>query len=168
MGSDDRQLASSDVAEKLGVSVATVYKLSVDSRRGHSDFPRPVAFRGRSPLYSEAAIDAFILKRNLRQPSARGRRPRTDVRADDGTFASRLRRAIADGDGLPEVPTQNALAALLGINPIPFGERMRGHTRWKPAELDLIQNTLHIDTVDANDVVDETRKHSHQSRSQRE
>lgn len=164
METADRHLTSSDVAAKLGVSVATVYKLSVDSRRRLNAFPAPVAFRGRSPLYSEAAIDAFIELRDSRPPSARGRRSRTELLVDDGSFASRLRRAVADGTGLPDIPTQNALATLLGLNLIPFGERMRGHTRWTAAELELINHTLGIDTSDANDMVDARRREKARAR----
>ena len=153
----DLHLTSAEVAAKLGVTVATVYKLSVDSRRRLNAFPFPVAFAGRSPLYSEAAIEEFIASRSARKPSARGRRARTEL-VDDGTFAGRVRQAIANGAGLPDAPTQNALAGLLGLNLIPFGERMRGRTRWKPAELEVIQRVLQVDTGDANALVEASQQ----------
>lgn len=149
---DDRQLTSEEVATKLNVSIGWVYKLRVDARRGNG-FPNPVGFQGRSPLYSEAAIDAYIAARADRSPSDRGRKSRTELTIDDDTFAGRLRRAIANGDGRPDAPTQAALIALLGLNVVTFGERMRGRTRWKESELTLIRSTVGLDTADANEAV---------------
>jgi len=116
-----------------------------------------VRFEGNSPLYDEAEIDQFVLERAQRTPSQRGRRPRVNPHAEEATFADRLRRAIAAGDGLPEIGTQAALIERLGLNVVTFGERMRGRTRWKPGELEIISAALGVDVSDANSVVEEAR-----------
>lgn len=155
--SNDRRLTSAEVADKMQVKVGWVYKLRVEARHRETGFPNPVAFNGRSPLFSEAAIDAYIAGRAEREPSSRGRPPRTEIGAPDETFAGRLRRAIAAGEGRPDVPTQAALIALLDLNVVTFGERMRGRTRWTTAELTRIHELVGVDVDDANDVVDATR-----------
>ena len=88
-------------------------------------------------------------------------------RSRDAAFAERLRAAIADGAGAPEVPTQAALLDLLGLNVVTFGERMRGRTRWTDAELEVIRRTLGVDTTDANEVVDRARAAKRQARAAR-
>ena len=169
-----RHLTTADVAEKLGVSVVAVYKMRSISnklRRAGQEgplLPEPVAIEGNSPLYDEAAIDAFAQERARRAPSQRGRRPRLmPGLARDAAFAERLRAAIADGAGAPEVPTQAALIDLLGLNVVTFGERMRGRTRWTDAELEVIRRTLGVDTTDANEVVDRARAAKRQARAAR-
>ena len=67
-----RHLTTADVAEKLGVSVVAVYKMRSISnklRRAGQEgplLPEPVAIEGNSPLYDEAAIDAFAQERARR------------------------------------------------------------------------------------------------------
>lgn len=149
------ELDSTQVAKRLLVTVGTVYKLRAEDK----SFPKPVRFRGVSPMYDSDSIDAYIEQRSEREPSARGRRPRLVApgAVDESVFAERLRRSIAAGDGAPSVRTQADLIELLGLNSITFGQRMRGRTRWKDAELALIAEHLQVDVVDANEVVDAAR-----------
>lgn len=153
---DSELLDSAQVAKRLDVTVGRVYKLRV----GDPSFPAPVAFRGRSPLYASNDIESFIQERSGRAPATRGRRPRRLAPGvvDPSLFSERLRQTIASGVGRPDVMTQADLIALLGLNPITFGHRMRGRTRWRPSELDEIRRRLGMDTTDANEVVDARRR----------
>lgn len=148
-------LDSVQVATRLGISVGAVYKL----RTQNDLFPRPERYSGRSPLYAATAIDEFIARRSKREPTSSGRRPRLIPPGvvDSSVFAERLRRSIADGAGAPTITTQAQLIEELGLNVVTFGQRMRGRTRWKDAELDFISEHLGLNVSDANDVVNAAR-----------
>lgn len=148
-------LDSVQVAARLGISVEAVYKL----RSQHESFPHPERYDGRSPLYSTSAIEEFMARRSNRAPSSSGRRPRVlqAGAVDSSVFAERLRQRIADGAGAPAIATQAQLIELLGLNVVTFGQRMRGRTRWKDSELEIIGEKLGLDVSDANDVVNAAR-----------
>lgn len=148
-------LDSTQVAARLGISVGAVYKL----RTQNDLFPHPERYDGRSPLYSADAVEKFIARRSAREPSSSGRRPRLIApgTVDTNTFSERLRQHIADGAGAPDVTTQAQLINLLSLNVVTFGQRMRGRTRWKDAELAIISERLGIDVSDANDIVNARR-----------
>lgn len=152
---DGPRLDSAQVATRLGVTVSTVYKLRAE-RRG---FPGPVSYDGRSPMYAASAIEEYVRARSTRQPSDRGRRPRVVAAGavDADIFPERLRALIQSGAGLPAIGSQADLIARLNLNVVTFGERMRGRTRWKDAELHVIAELLDIDVTDANDIVDQAR-----------
>lgn len=149
------RLDSAQVAARLGVTVGTVYKL----RAARQGFPNPVGYSGRSPLYAASAIEEYVVARSLRSPSDRGRRPRVVAAGtvDTGVFAERLRDRIKSGAGRSSVRSQADLIARLGLNIATFGERMRGRTRWKESELQLIADVLDMDVTDANDFVNRGR-----------
>ncbi|HCS60131.1 MAG TPA: DNA-binding protein [Microbacterium sp.] len=153
--SDQELLDSAQVAARLSVTIGTVYKLRTEDEA----FPSPVRYRGRSPLYSPAAIDAFIAQRSTREPSARGRRPRLTLpdSVDKAQFSERLRDRIATGAGTPSVTTQADLIAILDLNSVTFGQRMRARTRWKDTELAVIADRLDMDVTDANAALDAAR-----------
>ena len=152
---DNARLDSAQVAARLGVTIGTVYKLRSEQR----GFPKPVGYAGPSPLYAASAIEDYIVARSTRRPSDRGRRPRivADGVIDASVFPERLRERIRSGAGAPQVSTQAELVARLGLNVVSFGERMRGRTRWKQPELDVIEQLLKMDVTDANDINDQTR-----------
>lgn len=151
---DDTALTSAEIAELMDVGISYVYKL----RSTDDAFPAPIAYNERSPLYSALAILEYMKARSTREPSARGRRPRTLVDGTGpGTFAQRLRASIMAGDGKPEIDTQRALIEKLGLNSVTFGNRMRGRNRWKDTELAVIAELLRLDTSDANDAIDKAR-----------
>jgi len=156
-----RRISGEEVAKKMGVSVEAVriYRSNDQNKEpGPHRFPKPVGYNGRIVLFDEAEIDAYIVARSTHNLGKRGRRPlTTPEQLQTATFADRVREAIRNGDGLPDIPTQNALAELLGLNSITFGQRMRGRTSWKPSELETIASVLQLDTHDANDAVDAMR-----------
>lgn len=152
-----RRISSGDIAKKMGVSLNTVYVYRSNDRSkvpGPARFPDPVGFDGRTVLFDEAEIDAYIGARSQRTGTA-GRPPRT-AQADDSSdapFAARVRQAVAAGAGKPDVSTLRQLAAQLSLNTVTLGERLRGRTAWKPEELVRIAQLLTITTSDANDHV---------------
>lgn len=151
---DDTALTSAQIAELMDVGIGYVYQL----RSTDDAFPAPIAYVKNSPLYSDAAILEYMKARSTREPSARGRRPRTLVdEAEPDTFAQRLRASIMAGAGKPEINTQRALIEKLGLNSVTFGNRMRGRNRWKDTELTVIAELLGLDTSDANDAIDKAR-----------
>ncbi|MGO1316923.1 MAG: helix-turn-helix transcriptional regulator [Microbacterium sp.] len=158
------RLTLSDIAERLHVELETVYKLRTASQKHDGPFPRPVGFDRNRPLFDEIDVDAYIASRRAHTPAGAGRRSRIHV-DDSDAFAARLRQAIVDGAGLPDIPTQAELIRRLGLNIVTFGNRMRGTTAWKPAELDLIGNVLNIDTDDANDTVTHHRQERRANRA---
>lgn len=91
------------------------------------EVPDPVGYDGRTVLFDEAEIDAYIEARSRRSGTA-GRPPRT-AQTDgsrDATFAARLRQAVAAGAGEPDVSTLRGLASQLSLNTVTLGERLRG------------------------------------------
>lgn len=164
-----RRISSEDIAKKMGVSLNTVYVYRSNDRSkvpGPARFPDPVGYDGRTVLFDEAQIDAYIAARSQRTGTA-GRPPRT-ARHDsetDAPFASRLRQAVAEGAGEPDVSTLRELAVRLSLNPVTLGERLRGRTSWKPEELASIEQLLSIPTSDANDHVQRRRAQRRAARS---
>lgn len=152
-----RRVSSDEIAKKMGVSLNTVYVYRSNDRSkppGPTRFPEPVGYDGRTVLFDEAEIDAYIEARSQRTGTA-GRPPRT-AQPDDNSevpFATRVRQAVAARAGEPDVPTLRQLAAHLSLNTITLGERLRGRTAWKDEELAAIEQLLSIDTSDANDHV---------------
>lgn len=152
---DPDLLDSAQVAQRLAVTIGTVYKLRTED----PNFPRPARYNGRSPLYDAASIDGYISQRSARTPAQRGRRPRRQAHSsiDPTSFAERLRASITAGDGEPDITSQVDLIRMLGLNTVTFGERMRSRTRWKQGELELIAQRLGMSTEDANAIVDAAR-----------
>ena len=156
-GGSSRRISSDDIAKKMGVSLNTVYVYRSNDRSklpGPARFPDPVGYDGRTVLFDEAEIDAYIEARSQRRGAA-GRPPRTAQPDDSGDapFATRLRRAVASGAGEPDVSTLRQLAGRLSLNTVTLGERLRGRTAWKPEELTTLEQLLSIATSDANDHV---------------
>ena len=156
-----RRISSAQIAEKMGVSLNTVYvyrSSDRDKTPGPSRFPDPIGFDGRTVLFDESAIDAYIKARSDTRGRA-GRPPRTAPRHTGPTapFPDRLREAIAAGAGAPDITTLKQLAEALQLNNVTFGERMRGRTTWTAEERELIASTLGIDTSDANLQVEQLR-----------
>lgn len=152
---DGVRMTSAQVAARLGITVGSVYKL----RTGRRGFPQPVGYSGASPMFAADAIEEYVRSRSDRQPSDRGRRPRmvAEGAIDSTLFAERLRARIQSGAGRPGIATQADLIARLGLNIVTFGHRMRGRTRWKSGELEIVADVLGMDTADANDAVDAAR-----------
>lgn len=156
-----RRISSAEIAEKMGVSLNTVYvyrSSDRDKSPGPSRFPDPVGFEGRTVLFDENAIDAYIRARSDTQGRA-GRPPRTALRRTGPTapFPDRIREAIAAGAGAPGITTLKQLAETLQLNNVTFGERMRGRTAWTADERERIASTLGIETSDANLQVEQLR-----------
>lgn len=150
-----RRISSTEIAEKMGVSLNTVYVYRSADRnkpRGPERFPDPVGFEGRTVLFDESAIDAYIRARSEKSTGLQGRPPRTTSRptGPDAPFADRLREAVRAGAGAPDITTLKKLADVLGLNTVTLGQRMRGRTTWRAAELELIEKLLDVRTTDAN------------------
>lgn len=165
-----RRISSDDIAKKMGVSLNTVYVYRSNDRSklpGPARFPDPVGYDGRTVLFDEAQIDAYIEARSQRTGAA-GRPPRT-ARADssrvDAPFAARLRQAVAAGAGEPDVSTLRELAVRLSLNTVTLGERLRSRTAWKKEELIKIEQMLAIDTSDANEDVRRLRAQRREQRN---
>lgn len=168
-GGSTPRISSEDVAKKMGVSLNTVYVYRSNDRSrlpGPSRFPDPVGYDGRTALFDEAEIDAYIEARSQRRGVA-GRPPRTAQPSDsnDAPFATRVRRAVAGGAGEPDVSTLRQLADQLSLNTVTLGERLRGRTAWKPEELVALEQLLSIATADANDHVERGRAQRRAARS---
>lgn len=156
-----RRISSAQIAEKMGVSLNTVYvyrSSDRDKTPGPARFPDPVGFDGRTVLFDESAIDAYIKARSDTHGRA-GRPPRTAPRHTGPTapFPDRIREAVTAGAGAPSITTLKQLADALQLSAVTFGERMRGHTTWTPEEREHIASVLGVDVSDANDQVDQIR-----------
>lgn len=163
-----RRISSAQIAEKMGVSLNTVYvyrSSDRDKTPGPARFPDPVSFEGRTVLFDESAIDAYIKARSDTRGRA-GRPPRTAPRHTGPTasFPDRIRESVTAGAGAPGITTLKQLADALQLNSVTFGERMRGRTTWTQTERERIASILEIDTSDANDQVEQLRA---QRRAQR-
>lgn len=171
-GGSSRRISSDDIAKKMGVSLNTVYVYRSNDRSklpGPARFPDPVGYDGRTVLFDEAEIDAYIEARSRRSGTA-GRPPRT-AQTDgsrDAAFAARLRQAVAAGAGEPDVSTLRGLASQLSLNTVTLGERLRGRTAWRPEELAAIEHLLSISTSDANEHVEVMRAQRRAARRSKE
>lgn len=68
-GGSSRRISSDDIAKKMGVSLNTVYVYRSNDRSklpGPARFPDPVGYDGRTVLFDEAEIDAYIEARSRR------------------------------------------------------------------------------------------------------
>ena len=171
-GGSSRRISSDDIAKKMGVSLNTVYVYRSNDRSklpGPARFPDPVGYDGRTVLFDEAEIDAYIEARSRRSGTA-GRPPRTAQTgsSSDAPFAARLRQAVAAGAGEPDVSTLRGLASQLSLNTVTLGERLRGRTAWKPEELAAIEQLLSISTSDANEHVEVMRAQRRAARRSKE
>lgn len=156
-----RRISSAEIAEKMGVSLNTVYvyrSSDRDKTPSPSRFPDPVGFEGRTVLFDESAVDAYIKARSDTRGRA-GRPPRTAPRhtGPSAPFPDRIREAVVAGAGAPTIATLKQLADELQLNNVTFGERMRGRTAWTAEEQERIAAVLGIDVSDANDQVEQLR-----------
>lgn len=55
----NRSLRLKPLSSKLGLSLMTIHRYLRDERYSHLGFPRP-RYVGRTPLWSEAEIDAWL------------------------------------------------------------------------------------------------------------
>ena len=132
-----------DIAKALNVSIETVWAYAVRD----SDFPTRVnAETERSPLFLEEHVDEYRRQKRERARGRAGHPPRVQdasERVSTGRTAGDRIRALMDAPDAP-VSDVRALAGLLGLEVPALRYRLRGQTRWKPAELETIARVFRV------------------------
>lgn len=132
-----------DVAAALNVSIETVRAYAVRD----ADFPERVNPESeRSPLFLAEHVDQYRRRKRDRSRGRAGHPPRVQdasERVSTGRTAGDRIRGLMDA---PEAPVSDvrALAGLLGLEVPALRYRLRGQTRWKPAELETIARVFRV------------------------
>lgn len=132
-----------DVAAALNVSIETVRAYAVRD----ADFPERVNPESeRSPLFLAEHVDQYRRRKRDRSRGRAGHPPRVQdasERVSTGRTAGDHIRGLMDA---PEAPVSDvrALAGLLGLEVPALRYRLRGQTRWKPAELETIARVFRV------------------------
>lgn len=133
----------SDIADKMGVDVKSVRIYAGRDR----DFPTPVTPPSwRSPGFSAADVDRYLELREIRNSGRSGRPPRSvdnEERVESGReIGDRVREVL--GSGETGVGSMSELARLTGLSTAAMGFRLRGQTRWKLSELEVVAAALGV------------------------
>ncbi|WIE63155.1 helix-turn-helix domain-containing protein [Curtobacterium sp. MCLR17_032] len=130
-----------DVAKALNVSIETVWAYAVRD----ADFPTRVN-QERSPLFLAEHVDEYRWQRRERARGRAGHPPGVQDasgRVSTGRTAGDRIRRLMDAPDAP-VGDVRALAGLLGLEVPALRYRLRGQTRWKPAELKTIARVFRV------------------------
>lgn len=135
-------LTYTDIAKALNVSIETVRAYAVRD----ADFPtRMNPETERSPLFLEEHVDQYRRQKRQRARGRAGHPPRVQdasERVSTGRTAGDRIRGLMEA---PDAPVNvRALAGLLGLEVTALRYRLRGQTRWKPAELETIARLFRI------------------------
>lgn len=132
-----------DFAKALNVSIESVRVYAVRD----ADFPRRVnPDTERSPLFSTEQLEEYRRQKRDRSRGRAGHPPRVQdasERVSTGrTAGDRIRELMA----APDAPVSDvrALAGLLHLEVPALRYRLRGQTRWKPAELKAIARVFRV------------------------
>ncbi|MBO9041493.1 MULTISPECIES: hypothetical protein [Curtobacterium] len=132
-----------DIAEALHVSIETVRAYAVRD----SDFPTRVnPETERSPLFLKEHVDVYRKRKQERARGRAGHPPRVEdasERVSTGRTAGDRIRGLLSAPDAP-VSDVRALAGLLGLEVPALRYRLRGQTRWKPAELETIARVFRV------------------------
>ncbi len=132
-----------DVAAALNVSIETVRAYAVRD----ADFPERVNPESeRSPLFLAEHVDQYRRRKRDRSRGRAGHPPRVQdasERVSTGRTAGDRIRGLMDAPDAP-VSDVRALAGLLGLEVPALRYRLRGQTRWKPAELETIARVFRV------------------------
>ena len=132
-----------DVAAALNVSIETVRAYAVRD----ADFPERVNPESeRSPLFLAEHVDQYRRRKRDRSRGRAGHPPRVQdasERVSTGRTAGDRIRGLMDAPDAP-VSDVRALAGLLGLEVPALRYRLRGQTRWNPAELETIARVFRV------------------------
>lgn len=145
-----------DVAAALKISIETVRTYAVRD----ADFPKRVnPDSERSPLFLAEHVDQYRRRKHDRSRGRAGHPPKVQdasERVFTGRTAGDRIRELMDAPDAP-VNDVRSLAGLLGLKAPALRYRLRGQTRWKPAELEAIALAFRVSVNEFSDVLELVR-----------